>query len=90
VGYIYLFIGSEMIFFTLSGSAYELDRSKNQIRRLEGTEDPTPRQGPDGEWKAFEYCSEVQVDHSVLIRWEGVCSTITSQVKLIVPEQQPN
>jgi hypothetical protein len=69
-----------MIFYTESGSAYELDISNTQIRRLGGKEDPTPRQGKDGEWKKYEFCSEVIVGLPVLIQWEGVRSTVTSYV----------
>lgn len=36
-------------FTTESGSVYELDDKR--VRRLTGTNNPTPRQGPDGEWK---------------------------------------
>jgi hypothetical protein len=77
-----------MIFYTVSGSAYELDKDNNKIRRLEGAIDPTPRQGPDGEWKTFEFCSQVCEGRPVLIVWEGTKSTMTSLVKLVAPEGQ--
>ena len=79
-----------MIFYTESGSIYELDRTQNQIRRLEGAQDPTPRQGSDGEWKTFEYCSEVREGHPTLIQWEGIRSTLTSTVKTIASPSNTN
>lgn len=69
-----------MIFHTLSGSTYELDKSNNRVRRLNGTQDPTPRQGSDGEWKTFESCSDVKEDSSVIFHWEGGRCTLTSTV----------
>ncbi len=74
-----------MIFYTISGSTYEIDRTKSQARRLQGQKDPTPRQGPDGEWKKFSSCSEVRVGHPVLIQWEGIKGTLTSIVTMITP-----
>lgn len=75
-----------MIFWTLSGSVYELDRPREQVRRLEGSKNPTPRQGQDGEWKKFTSCSEIRVGHPVLIQWErGPKSTLTSVVTMITP-----
>jgi hypothetical protein len=79
-----------MIFYTISGSIYELDRDKNRIRRLEGVENPTPRQGADGEWKTFEHCNEVREGYSVLIQWEGIRSTLTSPVKTISSPSNTN
>ncbi len=38
---------------TRSGSRYEVDPAHCRIRRLTGTHDPTPRQGPDGRWKHY-------------------------------------
>lgn len=75
-----------MIFYTESGSIYELDRTNNQIRRLNGAEDPTPRQGKDGEWKKFTYCTEVIEKQSVIINWENEKCTITSPVKTIITD----
>lgn len=41
-----------MFIFTLN-SLYEVDvdRNPNRVRRLQGVNDPTPRQGEDGVWK---------------------------------------
>jgi hypothetical protein len=72
-----------MIFKTISGSTYELDQPNKRIRRLNGTEDPTPRQGADGEWKTFNNCTDVREGNSVLIQWEGERCTVTSIVKSI-------
>jgi hypothetical protein len=79
-----------MIFYTESGSIYELDKPNNRIRRLEGVVNPTPRQGPDGEWKTFEHCSPVRKGKGVLIQWEGVRSTLTSPVKTIAIPSNAN
>jgi hypothetical protein len=75
-----------MVFRTESGSIYELDRAGEQVRRLEGQKNPTPRQGPDGEWKKFSSCSEVRVGHPVLIQWgPGSKHTLTSMVISVNP-----
>lgn len=79
-----------MIFYTESGSVYELDKVNNQIRRLEGVESPTPRQGLDGEWKTFEYCTDVREGRPVLIQWESSRSTLTSPVKTIASLSDTN
>lgn len=71
------------MFFTTSNSKYEIDLEKCQIRRLEGIANPTPRQGPDGEWKRYLTLSDVRVGQEVLIGWEldGVLkATMTSPV----------
>jgi|GEM_PF-4829879 hypothetical protein len=36
---------------TTQNSTYEVDWDPCRIRRLTGTADPTPHQGPDGEWQ---------------------------------------
>ncbi len=43
-----------MTFRTESGSVYEMDVENQRVRRLNGPRDPTPRQGPDGEWRGYE------------------------------------
>jgi hypothetical protein len=48
-------------------SIYEI--SGNRIRRLNGSFDPTPRQGPDGEWKDFAYISTPKVGEPLKITW---------------------
>jgi len=58
-----------MIFKTLSGSAYEVDATKLQIRRLYGALEPTARTGQDGAWKPYVSLSDVAVGHPVLIHW---------------------
>lgn len=59
-----------MIFQTVSGSLYELDRSNNRIRRLIGINNPTDRQGKDGEWKQYSTVSAIKVGIPVVIVWE--------------------
>lgn len=75
-----------MIFYTISGSIYELDINNKQIRRMEGKEDPTPRQGTGGEWKKFTTCSEVLVGQSLLIHWENEKATVTSVIATILSD----
>ena len=64
---------------TASGSIYELDVDGKRVRRLTGKIAPTPRQGADGEWKAFVTLHEV--GDSLGFDWdgEGHC-TFTSPV----------
>lgn len=61
-------------------SVYELDLEGKRMRRLEGENDPTPRQGPDGEWKTY-HSSGPHDPMGYLIDWdgEGHC-TLTSGV----------
>lgn len=68
-----------MIFKTLN-STYEVDRTHRQIRRIEGVNDPTPRQGTDGEWREY-HALTMLLNGSYLIAWDahGRC-TITSRV----------
>ena len=61
-----------MIFRTTTGSVYEIDRQANRVRRMAGVKDPTPRQGPDGEWKTFVDCMGVYVGSQALFIWEEV------------------
>ena len=42
-----------MIRYETQNSTYEVNPRKKQIRRLQGTAEPTPRIGTDGEWKAY-------------------------------------
>ncbi len=57
-------------FDTESGSAYELDAETKRIRRLGGANDPTPRQGADGEWRAYDSASHPVIGESVVICWD--------------------
>lgn len=85
-----------MIFTTESGSAYEVDTIKRRVRRLRGVTDPTPRQGKDGEWRAFKGMSAVAPGRSVVFSWDpettpllpgsdsgSLPATVTSPVKEI-------
>lgn len=74
-------------FITESGSIYDaelLEGRSGRIRRLTGTNAPTDRQGPDGEWKDFFHLSPVLVGGGVLICWndKGQC-TFTSNVERV-------
>ncbi len=75
-----------MTFTTASGSMYEVDKENSKIRRLVGVDDPTPRQGYDGEWKVFVSITDVELGYSVLVGWrykeDGVTveGTLTSPV----------
>lgn len=72
--------------FTTENSTYEID--DRRIRRLEGVNTPTPRQGGDGEWKPFHAVSEVTVGLGVVIIWrfvDGVAqATCTSPVRQVI------
>lgn len=59
-------------FFTESGSLYEVDWERSEIRRLSGTCPPTSRQGPDGTFKKFVQLmpDPIVVGSRVLIIWE--------------------
>jgi hypothetical protein len=73
-----------MIFQTESGSSYELDPANKKIRRLSGGLNPTPRQGPDGEWKEYHSISIPTFDEELTIVWrmEGSIAkaTLTSRI----------
>jgi hypothetical protein len=60
-----------MKFTTKSGSVYEINTDSKKIRRLKGTEDPTPRQGKDGEWRPYAdiFPNPIQVGKGVVIAW---------------------
>lgn len=83
-----------MKFETETGSLYELDADWTMIRRLEGVNNPTPRQGKDGEWKVFIKIVGPVVGENCIIFWDpettppltelgGAPTTITSQVVAI-------
>lgn len=75
-----------MIFHTRN-SSYEVDHAKKRIRRLSGTDGPTPRQGLDGAWKDFQRITDIEQGASVLIVWseEGtIPSTLTSPVLKVI------
>ena len=38
---------------TTANSTYQINETDRLIRRLQGVNDPTPRQGADGAWKAY-------------------------------------
>lgn len=56
--------------FRTSNSVYEIDSSGKRIRRLEGKENPTPRQGKDGEWRRYSMASEVEVGQPFAVVWD--------------------
>jgi hypothetical protein len=78
-------------FETVSGSFYEVDQDNKSVRRLIGVNDPTPRQGPDGEWREYTAITDIVPGLGVLIVWrvdeedgEPIArSTVTSAVKEI-------
>jgi hypothetical protein len=42
-----------MIFRTQSNSVYEVDFDNKKVRRINGVNEPTARQGKDGEWRKY-------------------------------------
>ncbi len=74
--------------FRTRNSIYEIDEANSSVRRLEGVKDPTPRQGPDGEWKTFVGMMQVLAPGdervSYFFDWDGEGhGTLTSQVEEI-------
>jgi hypothetical protein len=75
-------------FTTHSGSRYELDPATSRIRRLSGSHDPTPRQGPDGAWRTYEALGPLEVGAQLVVVWrtgdDGVAEcTVTSPVATV-------
>ena len=61
-------------------SVYEVNEAEHLIRRVSGVNDPTPRQGADGDWRVF--ASIAPFRGGLLIMWDaetGKC-TWTSDV----------
>jgi hypothetical protein len=58
--------------FTTYNSTYEIDQEHARIRRLEGLNKPTPRQGADGDWKSYVAISPVSIGLCVTIIWRVV------------------
>ncbi len=67
--------------FNTQNSAYEVE--EGIIRRLSGVNDPTPYQGPDGEWKEYLSITSVEVGLPVVIHWHDEKHTVTSPVKTV-------
>ena len=65
-------------------STYEIDPERQRIRRLEGRNQPTPRQGADGEWKHYAAISPIMVGLPVRILWTVTEGTRLSPVQEIV------
>lgn len=59
-----------MKFETISGSVYEVDLEQKRCRRLIGTKNPQPRQGPDGQWKSFEAILGPEVGENCIFFWD--------------------
>jgi hypothetical protein len=74
-----------MIFYTTSGSAYEVDLTGKRIRRLRGSSDPTPRQGTDGEWREYVDISPPTKNLPVLIAWSMQDSGVRIPCTLTTP-----
>lgn len=80
-----------IIRFNTENSSYELNNTTGYIRRLSGIKDPTPRQGPDGEWKKLKEIANVEVGKCAIIVWEILTThgeivlrtTMTSEIKNI-------
>lgn len=72
-----------MIYKTESGSVYQVDEANSRVRRLLGTNAPTPRQGPDGEWKQYVSLSMWNTEDGkcLWIDWTGHGNgTVTSRI----------
>jgi len=76
-----------MKFKTKSGSSYELDLWNRRVRRLEGKEAATFRQGNDGEWKSYVSISVPRIGSTTLMVWnDNGHATATSAVTEIYEE----
>jgi hypothetical protein len=80
--------------FRTGNSLYEVDTIGKRIRRLNGTFNPTPRQGPDGEWREFLDILNLQESQSAIIIWgvsgDTLKTTMTSEIKEIDLLSQEN
>jgi len=84
-----------MIFRTQSNSVYEVDFDNKKVRRINGVNEPTARQGKDGEWRKYAHivlkentpCYIVWEDKDTILKEygyeESVSTTVTSIVKEI-------
>lgn len=74
-----------LTFTTHSGSVYEVDESRNRVRKLHGR--PTARQGKSGRWNTYINTPEIEVGYEVLFVWrikDSVAqTTLTSKVEHI-------
>lgn len=76
-----------MIYKTRSGSVYQVDHEGKRVRRMSGENDPTPRQGVDGEWKSFHHINEEIAPGHLFFDWDGEGhGTITSKVVETIEE----
>lgn len=75
-------MATKYLYKTASGSIYEVRPANKEIRRVFGINEPTERQGADGEWKKYEDLS-TDFDHLVII-WgdvDGIYkTTVTSKI----------
>lgn len=69
-------------FLTESGSIYEVDEENRRVRRLTGEHEPTPRQGPDGQWKDFLSYDDIHIGLMFVWEFDGPIAktTVTSRV----------
>jgi hypothetical protein len=76
--------------FTTDNSIYELDPARHSIRRLAGTNTPTPRQGDDGEWRRFHAISAVTIGCPVIIVWrmQGTIARATHTSPVTTVDEQ--
>ncbi len=76
-----------MKFKTVSGSTYEVDLDKKQIRRISSTHPPHRRQGQDGVWSGYDWITEVKVGRSVRIELtlpcDGRCLTTSTVTEIV-------
>ena len=63
---------------TTQYSVYEINEDEHLIRRMTGTNDPTPHQGADGKWQ--RYIGLTHFAGGLLIQWSDVRNTLTSVI----------
>lgn len=90
-----------MKFVTETGSQYEVNTDKKELRRLTGVKDPTTRLGSDGVWKRYISLFPNEgptVGHQLMIVWDhntpaldsenqdiATKTTITSKIMEVIP-----
>jgi len=82
-------------FKTRTGSHYQLDDTKMQIRRLHGTRRGASRQAPDGEWQTFTLRTELAAGRRLGLAFDDqgdgiITSPVTEIVETGVASTESN
>ncbi len=77
---------------TLSGSIYEVDENNKRVRRIFGTNNPTPRQGNDGDWRNYEQL-HLTLGNRMLVIWGqagNIIQTTSTSTVMAIFEGEKN